>query len=144
MVWLNFHVQGGKSDRLIDSANTRHWHSCGLMLAHPLRRWPNTHPTYRACHVDIDVLSSNEPLQKYFRKTLGSAISVWLFIFIRPDTICWLNVGLLFGQRLRRWPNSKPTLDFRLVIVVFFIEDIQLNPLPTWGGFVYPSRCQSH
>ena len=28
---------------------------------------------------------------------------------------CWPNVGLLSVHRLRRWPNSKPALDERLV-----------------------------
>ena len=27
----------------------------------------------------------------------------------------WLNVGLLLAHRLRRWPNSKPTLGQRLM-----------------------------
>ena len=27
----------------------------------------------------------------------------------------WLNVGLLLVHRLRRWPNSKPTLGQRLI-----------------------------
>ena len=31
------------------------------------------------------------------------------------DTRRWSNVGLLLGQRRRRWPSSEPTLDQRLV-----------------------------
>ena len=29
--------------------------------------------------------------------------------------ICWLNAGLLLGQRRRRWTNSKLTLGQRLM-----------------------------
>ena len=36
----------------------------------------------------------------------------------------WPNVGLLFAHRLRRWSNSKPTLDQR----------------PVYGGYTMPQK----
>ena len=41
--------------------------------------------------------------------------SIWPSVYV----IRWSNVGLLLGQRLRRWPNCKPTLAQH----VFFVAD---------------------
>ena len=35
----------------------------------------------------------------------------------QSDLTRWPNVGLLLGQRRRRWPNCKPALDERLMFV---------------------------
>ena len=52
------------------------------------------------------------PLAQHKKNTLDHR-----FIFllkklsgIRENTRYWVNVGLLLGQRRRRWPNNKPTL----------------------------------
>ena len=53
----------------------------------------------------------------------------------------WPNVGLLLAHRLRRWPNSKPALDQRLVfagmythpqsIIILHSHVYQRYPRPT-------------
>ena len=35
----------------------------------------------------------------------------------------WANVSLLLGHRLRRWPNSKPTLSQRFMFAGFVFAD---------------------
>ena len=53
-------------------------------------------------------------LSKYFSALYGL---IWRLFFLRipANMIRWPNVGLLLGQRRRRWPYSKPTLGQRLM-----------------------------
>ena len=93
----------------------------GLLLAHRLRRWPNSNPTLgrRLMYPD----SSRVSLFPHYGVT--SAVTVmqcllarfsYTFIFYIPANMRrWASVGLLLGQRRRRWANSKPTLAQRLM-----------------------------
>ena len=47
------------------------------------------------------------------------------------STINWSNVGLLLGQRLRRWPNNKPTL-VQCVVFAGLVDVIIVYVLCTW------------
>ena len=59
------------------------------------------------------------------------------------------NAGLLLGHRLRRWPNSKPTLAERLVLAEFSGSEVVsarpshtpcLDPMST----LVQAECQVH
>ena len=60
------------------------------------------------------------------------------------NTRRWTNVGLLLGQRRRRWPNSKPALGRSLVLRANFVHRLcsQAHPslpcLRTPPGFTRP------
>ena len=78
----------------------RHWHSVGVMVVHRLRRWPNIKPTFVQCLVFAVCL--------FLSLILVSLICIWHCCpaNVRQRT----NIGSMLVQRLRRWPNIKPTL----------------------------------
>ena len=41
----------------------------------------------------------------------------------------WPSVGLLLGQRRRRWPNSKPTLEQRFTQLTTFVYRVCYAPM---------------
>ena len=133
----------------------RRWANAGLLLAHRLRRWPNSKPTLAQrlmfaglplvlyvglfpcfclfyCSGLIIILSVKIASVVFTYCILDAVLETMdyltklLFCINRLqsallDDHCaaimrrWNMVGLLLGQRRRRWANSKPTLSQRLV-----------------------------
>ena len=85
-------------------AKTRRWPRVVLMLAHRLRRWANFKTTLGQC------LMFDGPLPH------AHAASNQAITHIPANMARSLNVGLLLGQRRRRWTNNEPALGQCLVL----------------------------
>ena len=47
----------------------------------------------------------------YQHNVVSLQTDIYLFV-----ALAWVNVGLMLGQRLRRWPNMEPTFDHLLML----------------------------
>ena len=90
----------------LKGAPTRRWPNVDLMLAHRLRRWPNIKPVM--CQLPATWLEgcSNRCVMDV---NVGTVCNNAVLSAV-TGTTRRLNVGLVAAHRLRRWPNTKPTL----------------------------------
>ena len=81
-----------------------------------------THCWLNAAPTSVTLAHNQDIIEPAFRINQDEAISITAVKARR-----WSNVDLMFGHRLRRWPNIKPTLSQRLL----FAEMIQFPITPT-------------
>ena len=110
-------------------ANTIHFHSVGLMLAHRLRRWLNINPARCQCLV-------------FAGRVVRGGPPTW----IPENSRHWANGGSMLGHRLRRWPNINPTpaqclvltwMDAEILIRHALITDHFLFTLTMGVAYIY-------
>ena len=59
----------------------------------------------------VIVISQKDSGTRLIKLIFKQVISYDVIVLnITASTICWINGGLMLGQRLRRWPNIKPPL----------------------------------
>ena len=88
------------------------------MLGQRRRRWTNIDPALGLCPVFAGKLYHYigwMPSQSWWDGSYKALL--WTKTAFLADMIRWPNVGLLLGQRRRRWASSKPTLGQRVLSV---------------------------